>query len=38
MFGQFIESMNKMRVFSKVKESRGLQLRLMGFSMEYDSP
>lgn len=29
MTGQFMGSMNKMRVFSKVKENKGLQLRLM---------
>lgn len=29
MTGQFMESMNKMKVFSKVKENKGLQLRLM---------
>jgi len=34
MFGKFTESTNKMRVFSKVKENRCLQWRLLGFSMD----
>ena len=37
MFVQFIQSMNKMRVSSKVKENPGFQLRLMDelFHQEY---
>lgn len=38
MTGQFMESMNKMRVFSKVKENKGLQLRLMVFPWSMVTP
>lgn len=33
-----MESMNKMRVFSKVKENKGLQLRLMVFPWSMVTP
>lgn len=33
-----MESMNKMRVFSKVKENKGLQLRFMAFPLSMVTP